>query len=83
MLIIFWGIHGITHDCWLPKERTLDSPFFCEEMLSPLAQKMEPNSKNSQTLDFDSYGQCKCLHGKANPRKMGCFPIHMRAAVTA
>jgi hypothetical protein len=30
MLIVFWGIHGITHDCWLPKDNTLDSPFFHE-----------------------------------------------------
>jgi hypothetical protein len=46
MLIAFWGIHGIAHYCWLPKESTLNSPFFCEEVLSPLARKMQPNSKN-------------------------------------
>jgi hypothetical protein len=34
MLIVFWGIHGIVHDCWLPKDSTLDSPFFCEEVLN-------------------------------------------------
>jgi hypothetical protein len=45
MLIVFWGIHGIAHYCWLPKDSTLDSPFFCEEVCSPLAQKMQPNSK--------------------------------------
>jgi hypothetical protein len=45
MLIVFWGIHGIAHYCWLPKDSTLDSLFFCEEVLSPLAQKMQPNSK--------------------------------------
>jgi hypothetical protein len=45
MLIIFWGIHGIAHDCWLPKDSTLDSPFFWEEVFSPLAQKMQPKSK--------------------------------------
>jgi hypothetical protein len=34
MLIIFWGIHGIAHYCWIPKNSTLDSPFcFCEEIL--------------------------------------------------
>jgi hypothetical protein len=33
MLIIFWGIHGIVHYCWLPKDNTLYSPFFCEELL--------------------------------------------------
>jgi hypothetical protein len=45
VLIIFWGIHEIAHYCWLPKDNTLDSPFFREEVLSPLAQKMQPNSE--------------------------------------
>jgi hypothetical protein len=34
MLIIFWGIHGIAHHCRSPKDCTLDSPFFCEEVLN-------------------------------------------------
>jgi hypothetical protein len=70
MLMVFWGMHGIAHSCWLPKDSTLDSLFFSEEVLSPLAQKMQPNSKNSQTLDFDLYGQCKGSHGKGNPKKL-------------
>jgi hypothetical protein len=78
----FWGIHGTAHYCWLPKDSTLDSPFFCEGVLSPPAQKMEPNSKNSQTIDFDSYGQCKGSHGKGNPREFGCFPIQTHVAAT-
>jgi histone-lysine N-methyltransferase SETMAR len=45
MLIVFWRIHRIVHHCWLPKDSTLDSPFFCEKLLRPLAQKMQPNSK--------------------------------------
>jgi hypothetical protein len=45
VLIVFWGIHGIAHYCWFPKGNTLDSPFVCEEVLSPLVQKMQPNSK--------------------------------------
>jgi hypothetical protein len=45
MLIIFWGIHGIAYHCSVPKDNTLDSSFFCEEALSPPAQKMQPNSK--------------------------------------
>jgi hypothetical protein len=44
-LIVFWGIHGIAHYCWLTKDSTSDSPFFCEKVLSPLAQKMQPNFK--------------------------------------
>jgi hypothetical protein len=48
MLIVCWGIHGITHYCWLPKDSTLNSPFFCEELLSPVAQKMQPNSKKTR-----------------------------------
>jgi hypothetical protein len=45
MLIAFWGIHRIAQCHWLPKDNTLDSPFFCEEVLCPLAQKMQPDSK--------------------------------------
>jgi hypothetical protein len=50
MLIVVWGIHGIAHDCWLPKDCALDSPFFCEEVLSPLAQKMQTNSRKNRKL---------------------------------
>jgi hypothetical protein len=82
MLIVFWGIHGIAHYCGLSKDRTLDSPFFCEEMQSPLAPKMQPNFKDSQTFDFDSYAQCKGSHGKGNPREIGCFLIQTHAAAT-
>jgi hypothetical protein len=45
MLIVFWGIHGIAHYCWLPKDSILDSPFFCEELLRKFPQKMQLNSK--------------------------------------
>jgi hypothetical protein len=45
MLIVFWGIHRIAHYCWLPKDSTLASTFFCEEVYRPLTQKMQPNSK--------------------------------------
>jgi hypothetical protein len=31
-----------------PKDSTLDSPFFCEEVLSPLVQQMQPNSKKTR-----------------------------------
>jgi hypothetical protein len=48
MRIIFWEIHGIAHYCWLPKDNILDSSFFCEKVLSPLAQKMQPNSKETR-----------------------------------
>jgi hypothetical protein len=34
VLIVFWGIHGTAHCCWFPKDSTLDSSFFCEEVLS-------------------------------------------------
>jgi hypothetical protein len=50
MLIVFWVIHGIAGYCWPPKDSTLDSPLFCEEGLSQLAQKMQPNSKKLANL---------------------------------
>jgi hypothetical protein len=36
--------------------------------------------KDSQTLDSDSYGQCKGSHGKRNPREIGCFRISTHGA---
>jgi hypothetical protein len=48
MPIVFWGIHGITHYCWLPKDNILNSLFFCEEVLSPVAHKMQPDSKKAR-----------------------------------
>jgi hypothetical protein len=82
MLIVFWGNHGIARHCWLPKENTLNSPFFCKEVLSPLVQKMQPNFKTLKTLDFDSYGQCNGSYGKGDSREIGHFPIQMHAAAT-
>jgi hypothetical protein len=48
MLTVFWGIDGTAHHCWFPKDSTLDSPFFCEEVLSQFAQKMRPNSRTTR-----------------------------------
>jgi transposase len=47
MIVIFWGSHGIAYYCWVSKNSTLDSPFFCEEVIRPLAQKMQSNSKKT------------------------------------
>jgi hypothetical protein len=47
MLVVCWGIHEIAHYCRLPKESTLDSTFFREELFNPLAQKVQPNSKTT------------------------------------
>jgi hypothetical protein len=82
MLIVLWGIDGIAHYCRFPKDSTLDSLFFCEEVLRPLAQQMQTNSKNEQTLNFDSDGQCKGSHSKGNPREIGYLPIQRHAAAT-
>jgi hypothetical protein len=45
MLIVFWGIHGIAHYCWVPTYNTLDSPFFCEEVLSAQSTPSENAAK--------------------------------------
>jgi hypothetical protein len=50
MLIVFWGIHEIAHSCRPPKESTLDLPFFCEEALSPFAQKSSQIPKTRKPL---------------------------------
>jgi hypothetical protein len=82
MLIVFWGIHGIANYCWFLKDDTLDSSFSSEEVLSPLAQKYSQIPKNSQTLDFDSYGQCNGSHGTSSTREIGCFSIQIHPAAT-
>jgi transposase len=48
MPIVFWEIHRIARYWWLPKDSTLGSPLFHEEVLRPLAQKMRPNSKKAR-----------------------------------
>jgi hypothetical protein len=47
-LIVFWGIRGIAHNCWPPKDSTFDSSFLGEEALGPLAQKTQQNSKQTR-----------------------------------
>jgi hypothetical protein len=44
MLVVFWEIHGIAHYWWRPKDSALVSAYFCDEVLTPLAQRMQPNS---------------------------------------
>jgi histone-lysine N-methyltransferase SETMAR len=48
MLIVFWGIHGITHCCRLPKDSTFDSPFFCEVVLSPTRSENPAKSRRTR-----------------------------------
>jgi hypothetical protein len=50
MLIVSWGIYGIAHYSWLPRDSTVDSVLFCEEVLSSPAQKMQPNPKKLANL---------------------------------
>jgi hypothetical protein len=38
--------------------------------------------QNSQTIDFDSYGQRKGSHGKGNSGQTGCFPIQTHPITT-
>jgi hypothetical protein len=73
MLMVFWGVHGIAHYCWLPKDCTLDSPFFCEEVLSPLAQKMRPNSKNRKPLALMDVDNAWVHTAKATQEKLDVF----------
>jgi hypothetical protein len=58
MLIVFWGVQGIVHCCWFLKDSTLDSTFFCEEILDPIAQKLQPNPKKTRKplilIDMDN-----------------------------
>jgi hypothetical protein len=71
MMIVFGEIRGIAHYCWLPKGSTPDSPFFCEEMLSPLAQKMWPNSKKTRkSLTLIHIGNARVHTAKATQEKL-------------
>jgi hypothetical protein len=51
MLIVFWGIHGVAHYYWLPKDGTLDSPLFCEEGLSPLYRLFAPLKACAESIE--------------------------------
>jgi hypothetical protein len=85
MLVVFWGIRGIAQYCWRPKDSILDSPFFCEKVLSADSIRSENAAKfqqNPQILDFGSYRQCKGSHGKGNSREIECFPIQTHITAT-
>jgi hypothetical protein len=83
LLIIFWRIHGIEYYCWFPKDRTLDSPFFCEEVLSLLAQRMQPNSKETrEPLTLLHMDNARVHTARETQEKMYVFPIRMDAAAT-
>jgi hypothetical protein len=72
MPIVSWGIQGIAHYCWLPEDHTLDSPFFCEEVLSPLAQKMQPNSiKPRKPLTWMHIDNARVHMARATQEKLG------------
>jgi histone-lysine N-methyltransferase SETMAR len=70
MLIVFWGIHGIIHYSWLPKDSTLDSPFSCEKILGPLAQKCNQVPKNSQTLTLIHMDNARIHMTRATQEKL-------------
>jgi hypothetical protein len=74
MLIIFWGIDGVAHYCWLPKDSTLDSPFFCEEVLSPLVHKIQPNSKQIRKLLTSIHMDNAGVHAARAPKRHWMFP---------
>jgi hypothetical protein len=46
MLIVYWGIHGITHYWWFPKDSVLNSPFVKECFVHSL-RKCSQIPKNS------------------------------------
>jgi hypothetical protein len=83
MLIVFWGIHEIAHYCWLLKDSTLDLSLFVKKCFIHSLRKRSQIPQNSQTLDFDSYKQCKGSRGKGDRSEIRCFPIQMHAAATA
>jgi hypothetical protein len=80
MMIVFWGIHGIAHYCWLPKDSTLDSPFFCREVLSPLVQKTQPNSKQARKpltlihMDIARVHTARATQEKLDVSRFKCRP---------
>jgi hypothetical protein len=72
MLTVFWGIHGIAHYYWLQKDNILDSPFICEEILAPLVQKMQQNSKKLANPRFIWIMQR--FTRKGQPKRNWMFP---------
>jgi hypothetical protein len=74
MLIVFCEIHGIIHSCWLPKDDPLDSSFFCKEVLSPLAQKMQPKSKKLANPWFWFIWTIQEFTRQGRPKRNWMFP---------
>jgi hypothetical protein len=84
MLIALWGIHGSAHYCWLPKDSTVDSPFFCEEVLSTESTRSENTAKFQKTrkpLTLIHMGNPRA-HSKDSAREIGCFLFQAHAAAT-
>jgi hypothetical protein len=74
MLVVFWGIHRIGHYYWIPKDNTLDPPFCCEEVLSPPAQKMQPNSKKTRkSLTLIHMDNVRVHAARATQEKLDVF----------
>jgi hypothetical protein len=42
-LIAFWGIKGLVHANWLPKDVGFDAVYFRDEPLIPISQKLQLN----------------------------------------
>jgi hypothetical protein len=60
--------------------QVLDSPFFCKEVLSPLAQKMQPNSKKTHKpltlihLDNACVNTARAMQKKLDVSRFKCTP---------
>jgi histone-lysine N-methyltransferase SETMAR len=79
-LIVFWGIHGIAHYCWLRKDNAFDLPFFSEEVPSRLVQKMQPKSKKTRKpltfihMDNARVHMARETQGKLDASRFKCTP---------
>jgi hypothetical protein len=70
MLIIFWEIHGIAHYCWLPKDCTLDSPFFMMKCLVHSLRKCSQIQKIGKPLTLIHMDNARVHAARATQEKL-------------
>jgi len=48
MLIVFWGISGIVHRCWLPKGERLNAEFVLNNVLQPISDLLQSDAADQK-----------------------------------
>jgi histone-lysine N-methyltransferase SETMAR len=50
MLVVFWGIKGIMHVNWLPRNARINAPDLRDELLTQISQKLQEHASGGRKL---------------------------------